>query len=357
MAGQAASELDSKLADDLILRRITHDPASTSIAKSPKPIPWPQGLEPTPVTHTAADTDPLPQADILIVTYTVAEGYALADILTPGVRSTEWTPYRNGWAGAGGLRSLIEGGRAPALHSDRAGSWALTKIGDVTAVLMKSELHPSTDGPKLPIVAAWQQWINQVQPKLIITTGTAGAVQGTTHLGDVVVSRHVQWDCTKQFKNQTFAGKSYQSAAQVEAGWFAAAEGHLIPLNTDVLPSQYYTGRPRVWVDGSAPAHVITTDFFAFDDANDSYGLQAFDQHARIVEMDDAALAVALEGAADQPPWLSIRNASDPQMSGVDVKAEAKAAESIYQKYGQVTSWGSAIACWVVACNLNAGAQ
>jgi nucleoside phosphorylase len=330
---------------DLEVRLITASVES----KSPKPIPWPQGLAPTPVVQDAADTDPLPKADVLIVTYTVAEGYALSDILTPGVHSTEWTPYRNNWPA---IKSLIEGGRAPALESDCAGYWALTKIGDVTAVLVKSELHPSTDGPKVPIVTAWQQWIDQVQPKLVITTGTAGAVQGTTLLGDVVVSKHVTWDCKRQFKNQPFAGKSFHSAAHVEAGWFVDAEHHLIPINADSLPAPYYTGRPRVWVDSSHPAHVISTDFFAFDDTEDTYGLRTFDKSARAVEMDDAALAYALEGVTDPPPWLIVRNASDPQMSQADLPTETKQAASIYQKWGLVTSWGSAICCWVLCTQL-----
>ena len=56
-------------------------------ALRPDPIPWPAGLRPTPQTLTPApvETDPIPEADVLVVTYTVAEGYALADMLTPGV--------------------------------------------------------------------------------------------------------------------------------------------------------------------------------------------------------------------------------------------------------------------------------
>lgn len=336
------------MTDELVLRRITYDPAHEQVTlPAPEPIPWPQGLAPTPATTSATPTDPLPKADVLIVTYTKAEGYALADILTPGVHSSSWTPYRNGWPA---IKALIEGGRAPSLESDCAGYWALTRIGDVTAVLVKSELHPSTDGPKLPIVTAWKQWIAQVQPKLVITTGTAGAVQGTTQLGDVVVSRHVRWDCRKQFKNQPFAEGRYFSAAKVESGWFTDAVRHLIPLNAGTLPN--VSRPPKVWVDASHAAHVITTDFFAFDDVANNYGLQTFDAEARVVEMDDAALAYALEGLTDAPPWLSVRNASDPQMPSatpVDTAAEAKAASAIYEKYGQVTSWGSAIACWVLA--------
>ena len=44
----------------------------------PDPVPWPAGLAPTPqtITPTPSETDPVPHADVLVVTYTVAEGYA-----------------------------------------------------------------------------------------------------------------------------------------------------------------------------------------------------------------------------------------------------------------------------------------
>jgi hypothetical protein len=54
----------------------------------------------------------------LVVTYTVAEGYALADVLTPGVDTSGWTAYKNGWDS---LKALIMGDRAPSLEYDRAG--------------------------------------------------------------------------------------------------------------------------------------------------------------------------------------------------------------------------------------------
>src|SRR5690242_19191316 len=64
--------------------------------------------------------DPLPIADVLVVTYTVAEGYALADILTPGIDTRAWTEYKNGWDA---LEKLIIGHHAPALGYGRTGLW------------------------------------------------------------------------------------------------------------------------------------------------------------------------------------------------------------------------------------------
>ena len=72
-------------------------------------------MPPTPTPRI-----PLPPADVLVVTYTVAEGYALADVLTPGVDTSDWTPYTKGWTPC---RGLVDGDRAPALHYHGAGLW------------------------------------------------------------------------------------------------------------------------------------------------------------------------------------------------------------------------------------------
>ena len=89
------------------------------VARLPDPIPWPDGLAPAPVTidPQPLDTDPLPTADVLVVTYTVAEGEALADVLAPGQPTTSWIRYRNGWAE---LKKSVQPG-APSLARDQAG--------------------------------------------------------------------------------------------------------------------------------------------------------------------------------------------------------------------------------------------
>lgn len=335
------------MAEDLALLRIT----ATAKRRPVPTLAFPEGQEPHYIDTHASDTDPLPAADVLIVTYTAAEGEALADILTPGLSSKDWTPYRNNWAA---IEALIEGDRAPSRYSKCSGSWALIEVGTVKAVVLKSDLHPDTDGPKLPIATAWKQWVSQVKPTLVISTGTAGAVQGTTQLGDVVVSRNVSWDCRKQFKNAAFAGQKYDSSYQPAE---AALEQALtfVQQTSRPLPTQWVKRTPQIWVDGkdNTAAHIITTDFFAFDDAENSYGLRTFDDQARAVEMDDAAMALAVSQLNDAPAWLIVRNASDPQMpQGTNVKAESKAASDIYLEWGQVTSWGSAVVCWALTAAL-----
>lgn len=72
----------------------------------PDPIPWPDSLAPTPVTidPQPLDTDPLPTADVLVVTYTVAEGEALADVLAPRPAHHQLDPVPQRLGGAEKVR-------------------------------------------------------------------------------------------------------------------------------------------------------------------------------------------------------------------------------------------------------------
>lgn len=339
-----------------IAARIEFSAKSAAPSHRPVPIPWPAtpgAPSWVPITPTPEPGDVLPAADALVVTYTQAEGEALADVLTPSHPAPDWTEYQNGWAQ---LRSMLSG-HAPALQEGCAGRWALCQIGDLRVVLVKSNLHPATDGPHLPMVALWTQMIAQVQPKLVLTTGTAGAVGSEVLLGDVVVTDTVRWDATTKFKSQAWAKQSYTSetGAQVLASssvqeFLHSCETTLFAPNAAQLPVA--PRDPLVFDSSLAPTVTVTTDFFAFDDASDHYGLRAYEPAAHAVEMDDAALGLACAAMLDPPAWLSIRNASDPQMTGPDVVVEDAQAAQIYRKYGYTTTVMSAVACYAVLAGM-----
>jgi nucleoside phosphorylase len=330
---------------ETLLARISFDPGSK--AAELKPIPWPDGLAPTPIsTPDHQDSDPLPGADVLMVTYTAAEGRALADVLTPGITSTEWNHYTKDWA----TYAPLLGDQAPARESKRLGSWLVTRIGGRDVVCFKSELHPATDGPELPILRLWAQMIADVQPRLVITTGTAGGVGQGTQLGDVAVASTVRWDCQEQFKSEPWANTAYPTSALTPA--MRTALGTVAPLlsaNADKIPGRYRNRPVAIWDSETT----VTTDFFAIGDTTDHYGLLAAAPDCRAVEMDDAALALALTALSTPPPFLSIRNASDPVMPGNEaIPEQIKQASSIYQQYGYFTTVDSAIACWAVTTAL-----
>lgn len=313
------------------------------------PIPWPAGLRPTPVPAGATPdpNDPLPQADVVVVTWTVAEAKALADVLTPGAPSSSWAVYRHNWDSY--LPKISKD--APARQAGALGSYRLTQIGAKRVLCFKSGLHLSQDGPQLPIRDLWKQIITETGAGLVITTGTAGGIGATTVLGDVIVSKTVRFDCTKTFKDEPFAQASYTDSNDAGAGGphLKLAEETLLPVNAAQLPAG---GRaPRIRVNSARwPAEVLTTDFFAFDDAENSYGLRTYDPNARAVEMGDAVLGlVATQDLQNPPAWVCVRNASDPQIPEANTLAdEAKQAAQIYEQYGYLTTVGSAITCWAL---------
>lgn len=325
-----------------LLTRIEFDPGSK--LQELNPIPWPNGLAPKPVDPPHRQPDgALPVADALVVTYTAAEGRALADILTPGVESTDWVHYTEGWA----TYEPMFDDRAPALEARRLGSWYLCQIGTRSVLCFKSELHPATDGPRLPIVKLWPQIIGEVSPKLVVTSGTAGGVGQDTELGDVAIPATVRWNCQEQFKSEPWADASYPtSELTAEMRTALGKAGALIEPNAEQIPAEYRKRPIKLWDSGT----VMTTDFFAWGDTTDHFGLLAAAHDCLLVEMDDAALALARESMPDAPPFLSIRNASDPVMPGdLPLDGQRTQAGDIYQKYGYFTTVGSAITCWAIA--------
>ncbi len=275
----------------------------------------------------------------MIVTYTTAEGHALADVLTPGVKSTAGEKYTHGFAA---IEKTL-GPDAPAREEKCSAIFWRTEIGGKHVLVVKSTLPPDTDGPSLPLANWWKQIIAETTPELVITTGTAGGVGADVQLGDVTIAHTVRWICEKQFKNAAFAHDIYTTPR--------STQGKV----TRLLLAQYehqlgsYLKRPSQVATGD----ILTTDFFAFDDAADTYGLRKDDASATAVEMDDAALGLAIkELGAAAPKWAAIRNASDPQMNDATLAIEDKDAAAIYRKYGYWTAVGSVIACWSMVTGL-----
>jgi nucleoside phosphorylase len=310
-------------------------------------IPWPAGLAPIPkkITPKPSKSAPLPKADVLVVTWTVAEGDALGDVLTPGFEcKTDWYQYRHLYDSK--YKKNIRNG-APASQSKILGKYFLTKIGSKKVLCFKSELHLSQDGVKLPVKDLWRQIIDETGASLVITTGTAGGIGSTEELGDVIVGRSVRFDCGREFKNSPFNNKIYTNSASVPKKYFRKAKTKLLMVNSDRFRSD--NKPPAIITNSKHPVKtaVVTTDFFGFDNSTNTYGLKNL---GAAVEMGDAVLGlVAQEMGGQAPVWFAIRNASDPQMDGnLPLKEQKKKAAQIYEKYGYWTSVESAIVTWAV---------
>lgn len=322
-----------------LLDRIAYDPGMMTAELAP--IPWPEALEPgTAVTwHTR---NAVPDADVLVITWTVAEARALADVLTPGIESAGWAAYDTGWASY--VPQLTD--RSPARESKRLASWCLTHIGSQRVLCVKSELHPATDGPTIPAAQLACQLAGECGARLVITTGTAGGAGEGTVLGDVNVATVTDADFTSRLESSPLAGKGWATTPPTPAQF--AQLGSLQALfapNAARLPAQWAPRPPQVWQGAT-----VSTDYFAYDTETDRFGLRKLEPSIRAVEMDDAPLIAALHGRGLDA--MSVRNASDPVMPGINADQDKKTAEDIYQRFGYWSTVNSAIVCWALIASL-----
>jgi nucleoside phosphorylase len=311
-------------------------------------IPWPKGLAPKTGSAPGKGSGPLPKADVLVVTWTVDEGHALSRVLTPGKDSkNDYVSYTHNYAA---ISAKMRKG-CPALNAKRLGAYWTTAIGGKKVVVFKSDSHLSQDTktlPKnngtLPNEDVWAQIISEVQPKLVITTGTAGGIGKQCEVGDVVVSPIVRFDCQKWLKSQPFHDAEYKDAAP--AAKYLAQAKTLFKANSDQLPKDN-TRPPNITRSSDAKSAVLTTDFFGFDTSNDFYKLQGM---GSVSEMGDAVLGlVASKMGSKAPAWVAVRNVSDPQIkSEGTLKQQAQAAAQIYKAYGRWSSVCSGIVCWAL---------
>jgi nucleoside phosphorylase len=333
----------------------------SSTGRLPSTVPWPEASKPTAAPlHTApAATDDLSKFagyDAIVVTWTSAEAAALAGMFVPDYLPSRWYEYRHGVAD---YIPLVTGGDAPfndksaemARYYHSLGLYFPCTVGNAKVLLFKSGLHLDYDGPHTPVRKLMAELAAAVKPKLFITTGTGGGIGKDVALGDVIVAAKVQFDCTTQFKSQSYAKASYPTSA-LPGGALAAITPDLTRINA----ARVVGGRkiPKIWSGGKNT--IVTTDFFGFDDSTDYYKLQGLGQAC---DMGDAMVANALQQSRDMR-FYAIRNASDPQIPNPskDIEAAKKTAGDIYSKYGVFTTAASAIATWAVidaAINGNKG--
>jgi Phosphorylase superfamily len=306
-------------------------------------VPWPKKLAPkTGPKPRRAGSSALPRADVLLVTWTVDEGHALSRVLTPGKDSrNDYLSYTHNFAA---LAKKMRPG-CPALQAKRLGAYWTTSIGGKSVVVFKSDSHMSQDGPQLPNIDLWRQMIQEVQPRLVITTGTAGGIGTQFEVGDVIVSPIVRFDCTAKFKSKPFAQLHYASTA-AKTTHFATARS-LFKVNAPQLPKDN-TRLPKIVRVGTTglSSCVVTTDFFGFDTSDNHYKLKGLGD---VSEMGDAVLGLVAEDmGASAPRWLAIRNVSDPQIKadGLTIRQQAALAAQIYKGFGRWSSVCSAITCW-----------
>ena len=310
-------------------------------------IPWPKDLEPkTDNTARKGKNGALPKADVLVVTWTVDEGHALSRVLTPGKDSRDdYVSYTHNFDE---IAKKMRAG-CPARLAKRLGAYWTGNVGNSSVVYFKSDSHMSQDGPKLPNIDVWSQLIAEVQPQLVLTTGTAGGIGAQFEVGDVIVSPVVRFDCIKKFKAEPFHASDF-SSAKAKGSVFTKAK-KLFAANADQLPPDN-TRPPEIVVTnlGDLKASVLTTDFFGFDTSDNHFKLQGL---GNVSEMGDAVLGLVAKQMDDQgqtaPRYVAVRNVSDPQIKAEGtITDQAAVAAQIYKAFGRWSSVCSAIVCWAL---------
>ncbi len=367
-AGAHATRAAHPTPEQLALERIEFDgqapqalardaawPAAPPTLAKYVPISWPDGLAPHPVAELPAG-DSLPHADVLIVTWTVEEGRALARVLTPGYESHlpgkgsplpaglhPWRPYTKNFAT---ISAKMKPG-CPALTSGRLGSYWQTQIGEKQVVVFKSESHMSQDGPEAlattPNRLVWQQLIEDCKPSWVITTGTAGGIGAQMLVGDVLVTPDVTFDSgghPPQLEPFACAHRAPDTRFKEAAALFAANAQYLPKTNDRP---------PRIIVGASQHTGVVTTRGFQYDDTENTFELQG---KGDVCEMGDAVLGYVCAGlGAAAPRYAMVRNVSDPQIDSADPEAP-KLANYIYEHFGRWSTVCSAVVCWSIVAAL-----
>ncbi len=340
-------------------------------------IAFPADAVPTP-QPPAAPSDPmlpLPQADAVVITWTLDEVNALADVLTPGYRVAKWSIYQRLFEEhyAPHVRKS-----APCMFHRELGYWFPTRIGQLSVLCFKSSLHLNQDGNDgtgmLPVKDLFLQIIDEVKPKVVITTGTAGSVFANFQLGDVVLTRAARFRLNDEFKDAPFNHHGYTSEWTIPTRRLEEATQLMAQFAPDLAeppiggPTVNYHSQDLISTDLNEPDikmeqdardmpefhPIITTDYFEYGTSERS-DLQA---EGCAVEMGDAALGLAASELENPPNWLVIRNMSDPQINGklptapYHMNQQTMWAVGYYTGYGYTTSLCSALATWGVLAGL-----
>jgi hypothetical protein len=358
-------------------------------------VNWPRGLQPKAVKlgsylsgqkiHGALDV----KADVLVILYTDVEAQAFLEVFTG---DNEWTPARQAtWYyyahNFSQLASSITGiSFSDALKNGYFGYLSQMQVGNQNVVIFKSELHPKVNGTHLAFVKVIQQLATELNPSLMITTGSAGGIGGGINCGDVVIASqarfHVKmnYPTYPQINNLSNSGNALTNNVSINPQYVKYANQNFTGLTSSALSqcraefsnqSGYSflkpsTNPPAIYGPGvksvpeSEPMAVVTADYLTCDDTTDAEGLQAL---GTMNDNDDAYACFAIDQMTGnkKPRWLSIRNASDPQVKapssfhGTPSQTQKELSSlggAIFGVYEYVTTINSAFACWGVIAGL-----
>ncbi len=325
--------------------------------------------KPKPVDLRLSTSDwepsaPLPKADVIVMTWTVAEWAALDHVfcsydLKMRVSDVEKAWWREPWCQYSRdyytIHQYMEDvkatwqGHAPSLSKQAWGLFRMVEIAGLQVLLIKSEMHLAQDGTDLPLCQFVAQVCDEAQPGLFLSIGTAGGVREEDALGCALITNQACFHLLEDFRNASFNGKTYQSDWKIPTDLIDTAQKMVIQVaGYEILPisPQYPAG---AHISPNAPdsrlkivdSPIITTDSFLFGTTKNE-----LDDIGCIVEMDNAVIGMVCQ---NKTAFGFVRNVSDPVINGDLPDAVQEAwATYIYQQRGLYTSFNGALDTWAV---------
>jgi len=316
-------------------------------------------------------SDPLPSADIVILTWTSAEWSAMDHVFvnSGAPRSPSDDSWRSAWSSYTHNASSFSGGDS---GGELWGSFQMVQIADANGapwnvILFKSNAHLAHEPWIAGLRAMVENILADAAPRLIYSIGTAGAAQRDQQLGDAVVTNAAFLQATLPHNasdpanGQTFTSAFYPTLdleAEAEKLMFplgdAATAKDLDGLVESVLGSSSVSAGDLI--DGAltnltAPTvHPLpgvplnTSDDFGMAPGN---GVDPYS----VYEEDDAVVAEAA-GLANVG-YAFIRNVSDTVVpdtttsgGAISLSVRQSWSSALYDRYGFLTAVNGAIAAW-----------
>jgi len=297
----------------------------------------------------------LPGADAAVITWAETEWAAMQHVFC-GSATTMPYSKRNESSWSGWIK--YEEGAPSGLGY--WGYYRLVGIGAAKVLLFKSNAHYAASQGEQDLEELVNRLIQYVQPKLILSIGTAGGARMSDPIGTVNVVHtdalyesnqpQDQWPTYTSpwtpdwstisagpFTSLLFPIPTTQSDLQSIGAQFNTFYSSKYPL-TELNPDNLNMGAVVPAVNNLTAKGIPLVTANSFVVGNTSGNLANF----ACVEMDDAIIAKAATGKTQ---FGSVRNISDPlQNAALPERLQGNWGEAIYTAYGIYTSYNGALA-------------
>jgi nucleoside phosphorylase len=316
----------------------------------------PPGLPATPAGK-------LPKASAVVITWASAEWAALQHVFCAGGSTM---PYGNrsksSWPGWKKYSADLPHG-APS-GWNYWGYYRLVELGGKPVLLFKSNTHLDWPGATY-LQTLIKLWIADVQPKLILSVGTAGGAKPQDHIGTVrAVSAGTLYKSGQTPASWPVYKSTWKAGNQIQGN--AKFKKLLYPVPTKssdlkALCSQFNkhygtnyelaqldpkglnlgAAMPQIDDQTGGGASLLTTSSFVVGTTSGNYKTYTS------IEMDDAVIGETC--ASSRTPFGFVRNVSDPvQNASLPAKMQGNWGSIVYDAYGFYTSYNSAVTAWAM---------